>query len=123
MALADITLTDATPTDRVFTFVEMQGNRVIRKDLARAPEIPLVLTFAHQASTIKGAKGFSHLMRLDQTTLDADGVSSYTNNVRVCVDIVNAVLSDTNIDHLRAMIIDCIGTVDEFRAFCKGSVR
>lgn len=123
MALNDITLNDGqgTPVAHTFTYIATQGNRVIRADLAAAPETPLQMTIAHSETKINGAPGKSHLQRFDKTVLDADGVTPHKANMRLCADVPNAVLSDALADDLAAFIRNW-ATSANVRAWLKGSV-
>lgn len=104
MALADITLNDGqgTPASHVFTYVSTQGNRVIRSDMSAPAEEPLMLTLAHQQTKIAGAVAKSHLVRFDKTVIDEDTGVAYKANVRIVMDIPNAILSDALIDDFSA---------------------
>lgn len=106
MALADITLADGqgTPVSHVFSYIATNGNRVIRSDLSAGPETPLLLTIAHSVTTIKGAKGSSHLFRIDRTILDADGVTPLTANARIMIDCPYAIMSDALADDFAAFL-------------------
>lgn len=123
MALADIVLNDgqATPVAHTFTYIATSGNRVQRSDFSASAEAPLKMTHAHSETKLSGAAAKSHLFRIDCTVLDADGITPYTANVRVCCDVPNAVLSDTLADNLAAYVRNWISS-SNFRAFLKGSV-
>lgn len=123
MALADIIINDGqgTPVAHTFTYVQTQGNRIIRSDMSQTPETPLTLTHAHSETSISGAKAKSHLLRFDKTILDADGVTPYKANVRLCVDIPNAVYTDALADDFAAFVRNWATSVN-VRAFLRGSV-
>lgn len=124
MALADIVLTDSqeTPVDHTMVYIGTVGNRIIRSDLAAPPEEPLTFTIAHSASKIGGNNAQSHLARLDKTTLDQDGVTPHKSNIRLILDVENAILSDALVDDHRAMLLDWLSDEANFRAFARGSV-
>lgn len=123
MALADITINDGqgTPVAHTFTYVQTQGNRVIRSDMSAAPEAPLTMTHAHSETSISGAKGKSHLLRIDKTVLDGDGVTPYKGNIRLCADVPNAIYSDALADDFAAFIRNWATSVN-VRAWLRGSV-
>lgn len=123
MALADITLADGqgTPANHVFTYISTQSNRVIRSELAAPPEQPLLLTFAHSETKISGANGKSHLMRIDKTVLDTDGITQYKANIRLAADIPNSILTDGLADDLAAYIRNW-ATSANVRNWLRGSV-
>lgn len=106
MALADITLNDGqgTPQPHVFTYVSTVNNRVIRSEIAAPPETPRVLSYAHSESKRNGVTTKSHLMRVDWTILDSDGITPHTANIRVMADIPNPILSDALLADLAAMV-------------------
>lgn len=123
MALADITLNDGqgTPVAHTFTYVGMQGTKVIRRDFAAAPEAPLQMTHGHQSATKSGVGIDSHLLRIDKTTLDSDGITPYVANIRLMADIPRSILSDALADDLAAYIRNWASSVN-VRAWLKGSV-
>lgn len=123
MALADITLNDGqgTPVAHTFTFISATNNRIVRSDLAAAPEAPLTLTIAHSENVRNGSKIRSHLTRFDKTILDGDGVTSYTANIRLMGDVPNPILTDALADDLASYIRNW-ATNTNVRAWLKGSV-
>lgn len=123
MALNDITLADGqgTPQNHVFTYVSTQGNRVVRSELAAPAEQPLLLSFAHSTAKIAGKSAKSHLMRIDKTLLDSDGVTPSTANIRLVADVADCIQSDALADDLAAFIRNW-ATSANVRAWLKGSV-
>lgn len=123
MALADITLTDsqASPVNHVMVYTGTVNGRVVRSQLDAAPETPCIFTIAHKKTTKNGVTMQSHLAKLEKTVLDADGITPYTNNIRMMSDIHDPVLSDAECDDLRAMFLTWC-TEANFRLFCRGSV-
>lgn len=124
MALADITLTDSqpTPVNHAMTYVGTDSaGRVVRKDMTRTPDLPLVLTIGHKEGKVGGQKVDSHLWRLDDSILDADGVTVRRNNIRVMADIDPAVYSDGKAEDYAAML--CSAFTEAFmKAWQRGSV-
>lgn len=124
MALADIVLNDGqgTPVAHTFTFVRSEkNNRIVRSDLSASPEVPLELTHAHTEALRAGTKVRSHLLRVDKTVLDSDGITPYATNIRVMADVPNSVLSDALADDLAAYIRNW-ATSANVRAWLRGSV-
>lgn len=123
MALADITLNDgqSTPVAHTFTYVSTQNNRVIRSDFAASPETPLTLSMAHSEAKKSGVTVKSHLLRVDKTVLDTDGITPHLTNIRLMADVPNPVLSDELADDLAAYIRNW-ATGANIRAWLKGSV-
>lgn len=123
MALADITLADGqvSPENHTFVYISTNNNRVVRADFAAPAEEPLTLTLAHSDTKISGASGKSHLMRIDRTVLDGDGVNAYKSNIRLMADVPNAILSDDLADDLAAFIRNW-ATSSNVRAWMRGSV-
>lgn len=123
MALADITLNDGqgTPVAHTFTYVTMQGSKVIRRDFAAAPETPLQMTHGHQTATKGGVGVDSHLLRIDVTTLDSDGITPYISNIRIMSDVPRPILSDALADNLAAYVRNW-ATSANIRAWLRGSV-
>lgn len=123
MALADITLNDGqgTPQAHVFTYVGTVNNRVIRSELAAAPETPKQLIHAHSVSTKGTVKTQSHLLRMDVTVLDSDGITPHTANIRVMCDIPNPILSDALCADLAAYVRNW-ATAQNVQSWARGSV-
>lgn len=123
MALADIVLNDGqgTPVAHTFAFTQSVNNRIIRADMAAAPEAPLTMTHAHSEQTRNGVKVKSHLFRIDKGILDGDGVTTHTANIRLMCDVPNPILSDALADDLAAFIRNW-ATSANVRLWVKGSV-
>lgn len=123
MALDNVTLADGqgTPVNHVFTYVSSNGGKVIRANLSAEPEVPELLTYAHNESVKGGVKYRSHLWRVDITILDADGITAHTGNIRVMADIPNPVLSDGLVDNMSAFVRNAF-TQAFARAWARGSV-
>lgn len=123
MALADIVLNDGqgTPVAHTFTFVSTVNNRIIRADLSASPEAPLTLTHAHSEDKKGGVIVRRHLLRVDRTVLDSDGITPHMTNIRLMADVPNPVLSDALADDLAAYIRNW-ATSANVRAWLKGSV-
>jgi len=123
MALADIILNDGqgTPVAHTFTFVSSVNNRIIRADLAAGPEVPLTLTHAHSEDKKGGVTVRRHLLRLDRTVLDTDGITPHQVNIRLMSDVPNAVLTDALADDCAAYIRNW-ATAANVRAWFRGSV-
>lgn len=123
MALADVTINDGqgTPVAHTFSFISNVNGRVVRSDLTRSPDVPLLLTMAHSESARSGGKIQSHLWRIDNTILDGDGVTAYVNNIRIMSDIFVPVHSDALADDFAAFGRNWL-TSANLRAFLRGSV-
>lgn len=123
MALEDITLNDgqAVPVAHTFAFVSSANGRVVRSDLSRPAEEPLLMTHAHSKKTVSGKVVKSHLIRIDMTALDSDGVTPYAANIRVMADVPSPILSDAVADDLAAYIRNW-ATSANVRAWLKDSV-
>lgn len=123
MALADITLADgaASPVSHVFTYVGTQNGRVVRVDMSADAEQPLSLTHGHMSKKVGGKTVQSHLLRVDSTVLDADGVTPHIANIRLMCDVPNPILSDALADNLAAFIRNW-ATSANVRAWLRGSV-
>lgn len=123
MALDNITLADGqgTPANHVFEFTTQNNGRVIRSDFSRSPEEPLTLSLAHQSKSVNKVKVSSHLMRVDCSVLDADGVTVHTANIRVMADVPAPIHSDALAADLAAYIRNW-ATAETIAAWLKGSV-
>lgn len=123
MALADITLADgqASPVNHTFTYVGTQNGRVIRSDFSAPAEAPLMLQHAHNESKRAGVAVKSHLLKVEKTVLDSDGITPHVTNIRVMCDVPNPVLSDALADDLAAYIRNWASS-SNVRAWLKGSV-
>lgn len=123
MALADITLNDGqgTPVAHTFSFISANNNRILRSDLAAAPETPLTLTIAHTENVRNGSRIRSHLTRFDKTIMDTDGITPFIANIRLMADVPNPILSDALADDLAAFIRNWASSAN-VRAWLRGSV-
>jgi len=124
MALADITLNDGqgTPVAHTFAYVGTDTTgRVLRRDMSRTPDLPLQLTIGHKDTKIDGQKAASHVVRFDETKMDADGVTARKANIRVMIDCDNAIYSDGLADDLAAYVRNYFSSANT-RALMKGSV-
>lgn len=123
MALADIILNDGqgTPVAHTFQFVTQQNGRVVRSDLSRSPELPLTLTHGHLTAKKGGITVDSHLLRVDDTVLDADGITARQTNIRLMADVPTSVYSDGLADDLAAFIRNW-ATSANVRAWLRKSV-
>lgn len=123
MALADITLVDSksTPVNHVFTFFAMDtAGRVLRKNLARTPDLPELLTLGHKTQKLGGVQVDSHLWRLDDSILDADNVTVCRNNLRVMADIDPRTYSDALMEDYAAMLLSAF-TETFMKSWTRGS--
>lgn len=123
MALADITLNDGqgTPVAHTFAYVTTENGRVLRKDMARTPDLPLMLTLGHTKAKVKGQTADSHLFRIDNSVLDADGVTVRHANIRVMIDCDPAIYSDGLADDLAAFVRNYFSSANT-RLLMRGSV-
>lgn len=123
MALSDITLADgqASPVNHVFTFVNSSNGRVLRSEISAPAEEPLIMTHAHSERKSGSVKITSHLLRIDKTILDSDGITAHTANIRVMCDIPTPISSDALAADLAAFIRNW-ATADNVKQWVKGSV-
>lgn len=123
MALADITLADgqSTPENHTFTYIGLTNGRTIRSDMAASAEEPLSMTHGHMSKKVNGKNVRSHLLRIDTTKLDADGVTPYQANIRLMADVPDPIRSDALADDLAAYIRNW-ATSANVRAWLKDSV-
>lgn len=123
MALADITLNDGqgTPVAHTFAYVTTENGRVLRKDMARTPDLPLTLTLGHTKAKVKGQTADSHLFRIDNSVLDADSVTVRHANIRVMIDCDPAIYSDGLADDLAAFVLNYFSSANT-RLLMRGSV-
>lgn len=123
MALDNITIADGqgTPENHVFTFISNVNGRVVRSDFSRSPEAPLTLTQAHTSKSVNKVKVTSHLLRIDDSVLDADGVTAHTANIRLMADVPSPIHSDALAEDLAAFIRNW-ATAPNVKAWLKGSV-
>lgn len=123
MALADITLVDSqvAPVSHVFSYVTTENGQVVRRNLAMPPDQPETLIMGHKPMKVGGVPVDSHLWRLNQSYLDADGVTVRRMSVRVIWEIDNQIYSDARIEDMAAMCLS--GLTETFvKSFTKGSV-
>lgn len=122
MALANITLNDGqgTPVAHTFEFITSQNGKVVRSDLSRTPEVPLIMTHGHMTAAKKGVTVDSHLLRIDDAVLDSDGITVHTPNIRLMADVPRPVYSDGLADNFAAYIRNW-ATSANVRAWLRGS--
>lgn len=124
MALADIILIDSqvSPVSHTFSYVGTDaGGRVIRKDLTRTPDLPLLLTLGHKTQKLGGVIVDSHMGRIDNSLMDADGVTVRKCNFRFNSDMDPAIFTDALSDDMTAMLVSLL-TEAFVRSFHRGSV-
>lgn len=123
MALADITLNDGqgTPAAHVFSYIAQKDGRVIRSEMAAPAEEPLTLTQAHTERKSGALKIHSHLLRIDKTKLDTDGITPHMANIRLMSDVPAPIYSDALADDFAAFIRNW-ATSANVRAWLRGSV-
>lgn len=125
MALADIVLNDGQGTPVAHTFVYITtdpSGRVIRKDMARTPDLPLMLTIGHNKVKRGTVSYDGHLVRVDDSLLDADNITVRGASVRVIVECDPAIYSDTNVaDNLAAYVRNYFSSAN-MRLIMRGSV-
>lgn len=123
MALADITIANGaeTPANQVFSYVTTQNGKVIRSNLTRTPDLPMTLTIGHTKAKVRGVQVDSHLWRVDNSVMDADGVTTRYANIRVMVDCDPAIYTDGLADDLAAFVRNYFTSANT-RLWMKGSV-
>lgn len=124
MALADIVLADSqpTPVNHTFSYVGTdQSGRVVRRNLARTPDLPETLTIGHKVQKVNGINVDSHVWRIDDSVLDADGVTVRKLNLRVMLDCDPAIYSDAKMEDLAAMMTAAF-TETFMKSWSRGSV-
>lgn len=126
MALADIVINDGqgTPVAHTFryTVTNDKSGRVVRKDIARTPDLPLLLTMGHETQKQNGVKVDSHLWKLDDARMDADGVTVRYAGVTTTVRCDPNIYSDALADDLAAFLRNYF-TSANMRALMRGFVE
>lgn len=124
MALADIVVNDsqATPVSHTFTFYayDKQG-RVVRQDLSRTPDLPLILTIGHKKIKVDGVMVDAHLVDLTNSIMDADGTTVRKVRYRTIAEIDPAIYSDALSDDMITMLHNVL-TEAFTRSWARGSV-
>lgn len=124
MALADITIADGqgTPVNQVFAFVGTdKTGRVVRRNLARTPDLPQTLILGHQTQKQNGVATDAHLWKLDDARMDADGVTVRYAGITLTVRCDPNIYSDAVADDLAAYLRNYF-TAANMRLLMKGSV-
>lgn len=124
MALADITINDgqASPVAQTFSFVGTdKSGRVVRRNLARSPDLPQTLTIGHQSQKQNGVATDAHLWKLDDARMDADGVTVRYAGVTLTVRCDPNIYSDALADDQAAFVRNYF-TAANMRLLMKGSV-
>lgn len=124
MALADIVINDGqgTPVAHTFAYVTTDNGRVVRKDMSRTPDLPLILTFGHNSVKRGGVTYDGHLVRIDNTILDADGVTPRYESIRIISEVDPKIYSDTLVADNQAAFTRNLLTSVFWRLFLRGSV-
>lgn len=76
---------------------------------------------AHTPIKIGGKSARSHLLRIDKTKLDADGVTALKANIRLVSEVPDAILTDALADDFAAFIRNW-ATSANVRLWLRGSV-
>lgn len=122
MAFENVTLTDSVPTNFVYEMVGPVGpdGRVIRKHLASAIETPLILTTGHTTNGKSSNAVDRHLSRLDETVLDADGITPYVGSVYLVCTVPRRAITSTIMWNLYKQLTSRFTTEASFQAFLQG---
>jgi len=124
MALADIVINDGqgSPVAHTFAYVSSDSaGRVIRKDMSRTPDLPLTLTIGHQKSKVAGVSVDSHLVKVDDSIMDSDGITVRRASIRVIIDCDPNIYTDGEADNLAAYMRNYFSSAN-CRLLMKGSV-
>lgn len=123
MALANIVINDGqgTPVAHTFEYIGSDAGKVTRSDLTRSPEVPLLLTIGHQTNKKGGTTVDSHLLKIESTVLDTDGMTLHKPNIRLMADCPVAVYSDALADDFAAYVRNW-ATSANVRAWLRKSV-
>lgn len=124
MALADIVINDGqgTPVAHTFAYVgTITNGKVVRKDMSRTPDLPLTLQIGHQTVKKSGQVAEAHLWRIDDSKMDADGVTVRFASVRVIIECDPNIYSDAEADDLAAFVRNYFSSTNT-RLLMKGSV-
>lgn len=123
MGLADVVINDGqgTPVAHTFVYVTTENGRVIRKDMARTPDLPLIMEIGHNKVKRSGVVFDGHLWRINDSRMDADGVTVRNASIRVIVECDPQIYSDALSDDLMAWTRNML-TQANGRLLLRGSV-
>lgn len=103
MAFAnDVVIADSVPANQTYSLISMNAGRSLRSNAARPVNEPAVLTISHESIKKTSKNHYRHLVRLDLTELDADGVTPYTGYVYCVIGCDDRVISES---HLQDLVI------------------
>lgn len=124
MALADISIADGqgSPVTHVFSYIgsDKQG-RIVRKDLTRTPDLPLLLTIGHQTQRQAGVTVDAHLVKIADSRMDADGVTVRYADVAVTCRVDPDIYTDGLADDFAAYLRNFFSSAN-MRLIMKGAV-
>lgn len=96
----DLTFNNSVPAAVTYSFISSAGGKTIRKDSTRPIEEPAVMTVSHETAG-KGTSAVDrHLVRLDLTELDGDGVTAATGSVHVVLTVPRKIITAAIIQDL-----------------------
>lgn len=114
MAFSDITIADATPTNVVFRAASSAAGKTIYSDASRSILEPRTFTVSHQ----KIGKGITarirSVVRIDDTQVDTDGVSSATDSAYLVIDRPVSIVEAADVKHSIALVKNVLtaGNID-----------
>jgi hypothetical protein len=106
----DVVLTgDVAPTSRTYAFNSMEGGRSIRKNALAPLGEPETLTVAHTA-TKRGTQSVDrHLVRIDLTKSDVNGVLA-VGSVQVVLEVPRVILTAAQIKDMWLRVVNLFAT-------------
>lgn len=101
----DLTINDASAVATSFNLVSTAGNQTIRKDPSRAVDSPRLMTVSHSVSGKVGSQIDRHLIRFDQTEVDAsDETHAEMGSAHIVLTKPRGVITSTHIKDLIAFL-------------------
>lgn len=104
MALADLTIADATPTNQTFRLAATTQGKTVYSDSGTTIMEPRLLTIAHTLSGKNEKRRVRSLVRFDVTKVDTDGITSDTASVYLVMDRPSRIVESSDVSHLIAML-------------------
>lgn len=114
MALADLTIADATPTDRTFRLASTAAGRTDYSDASRTIIEPRNLSISHQKIGKGATLRIRTMVKVDDTQVDTDGITSARNQVYIVIDRPGQIVTADDVKHSIALVKNLLtaGNID-----------
>jgi len=96
----NVVIADSVPANQTYSLISMNSGKSVRSNAARPVAEPCILTISHEAIKKATKTHYRHLVRIDLTELDVDGVTSFGGYVYIVIGNDSLVITENNIQDL-----------------------